>query len=128
MLLQLLQKPLISQHRGFINLGYETRKDWKFDFTLNRQGKKRIPDLSSNPEEYRLEKYSPAYFLVNAQISKTWKEKLEVYLGVENLFDFKQEDPILSSEDPFSPYFDSSLIWGPIFGRNIYFGIRYRMK
>jgi len=125
---QLLQKPLISQHRGFLNLGYETRKYWKFDFTLNRQGKKRIPDLSSNPEEYQLEAYSPAYFLVNAQISKAWRESFEVYLGVENLFDFKQKNPILSSEDPFSPYFDSSLIWGPIFGRNIYLGFRYKIK
>ncbi len=125
---QLLQKPLISQHRGFLNMAYETRKYWKFDLTLNRQGKKRIPDLSSNPEKHQLEKYSPAYYLVNAQVSKTWKEKYEVYLGVENLFDFKQKNPILSSEDPFSPYFDSSLIWGPIFGRNIYLGFRYKMK
>lgn len=125
---QLLQKPLISQHRGFLNMAYETRKYWKFDLTLNRQGKKRIPDLSSNPEEYQLEKYSPAYYLVNAQVSKIWREKYEVYLGVENLFDFKQKNPILSSEDPFSPYFDSSLIWGPIFGRNIYLGFRYKIK
>ncbi len=125
---QLLQKPLISRHRGFLNMAYETRKYWKFDLTLNRQGKKRIPDLSSNPEEYQLEKYSPAYNLVNAQISKIWKETFEVYLGVENLFDFKQKNPILASEDPFSPYFDSSLIWGPIFGRNIYLGLRYKMK
>jgi len=125
---QLLQKPLISQHRGFLNMAYETRKYWKFDLTLNRQGKKRIPDLSSNPEEYQLEKYSPAYYLVNAQVSKIWREKYEVYLGVENLFDFKQKNPILASEDPFSPYFDSSLIWGPIFGRNIYLGFRYKIK
>lgn len=125
---QLLEKPLVSQHRGFLNVAYETRKYWKFDLTLNRQGKKRIPDLSSNPEEYRLAEYSPAYFLINTQVSKVWKEKLEVYLGVENLFGFKQKDPILSSEDPFSPYFDSSLIWGPVFGRNIYAGFRYKMK
>ncbi len=124
----LMQKPLIAQHRGFLNLAYETRKYWRFDLTINRQGKKRIPDLSSNPEEYRLETHSPVYSLVNAQISKTWREKIEVYLGAENLFNFKQEGPILASDDPFSPYFDSSLIWGPIFGRNIYLGFRYKMK
>ena len=123
-----MEKPLISQHRAFINAAYETRKYWKFDITLNRQGKKRIPDLSSNPEDYQMDKYSPPYFLVNGQISKTWREKFEIYLGVENIFNYKQKDPILSSEDPFSPYFDSSLIWGPIFGRNIYFGIRYKVK
>ena len=125
---QLLLKPLISKHRGFINMAYETRKYWKFDVTVNRQGKKRIPDLSSNPEEFQLEDYSPAFFLVNGQISKTLREKFELYAGVENLFDFKQKDPILSSEDPFSPYFDSSLVWGPIFGRNLYFGFRYNLK
>jgi len=125
---QLLLKPLISQHRGFINMAYETRKYWKFDITVNRQGKKRIPDLSSNPEEFQLKDYSPAFFLVNGQISKTWNEKFEMYVGVENLFNFIQKDPILSSDDPFSQYFDSSLVWGPIFGRNLYFGFRYNLK
>jgi len=55
-------------------------------------------------------------------------QRLELYAGIENLFGFLQEDPILASEDPFGPWFDSSLIWGPVFGRKFYGGLRFRIN
>ena len=125
---ELLQKPLIGMHRAFFNVGYETRSHWKFDYTVNWQGAKRIPTTASNPVEYQLPETSPSFVLMNAQVSKTLLEKLELYLGGENLTGFKQKSPILSSAQPFSPYFDGTLIWGPIYGRKIYFGLRYRLK
>ncbi|MEL7120480.1 MAG: TonB-dependent receptor [Bacteroidota bacterium] len=125
---QLLQKPLLSAHRAFLNLGYESRNYWKFDATFNWQGEKRIPFTGSNPEAFQLDERSPDFVLMNAQISKQWAEKFEIYVGAENLLDFRQNNPILSSDDPNSPFFDSSLVWGPIFGRNIYAGFRYKLK
>jgi len=125
---ELLEKPLIARHRAFTNLAYETKNQWKFDFTLNWQGRKRIPSTESNPIEYQLDSYSPNFFLMNAQISKTWKDKFDVYVGAENLANYRQDAPILASEQPYSPYFDSSLVWGPIFGRNIYAGIRFAIN
>lgn len=124
----LLQKPLTSRDRAFINLGYQTENEWKFDFTLNRQGQKRIPSTASNPEQYRLEEKSPAFFLANTQVTKVWAERFEVYVGAENLFNFKQENPIIASSEPYGDYFDSSLVWGPIFGRMVYGGLRFRLK
>ncbi len=125
---ELMNKPLVAKHRAFINLAYETRSHWKFDYTLNWQDHKRIPNTSGNPEQYQLDDQSPQFFLMNAQVSKTFREKLEIYVGTENLLNFKQPDPILASDDPFGPYFDASLIWGPVFGRNIYFGVRLKIK
>ncbi len=124
----LADKPLVASHRAFLNLAYETRNHWKFDYTINWQGKKRIPFTGSNPSEYQLNEFSPSFYLMNAQISKTWNEKLEVYLGGENLLEYMQPNPIISNEDPFGSYFDSSMIWGPVMGRIIYVGIRYRIK
>lgn len=121
-------KPLVASHRAFFNLAYETRNHWKFDYTINWQGKKRIPFTESNPTEYQLDEFSPSFYLMNAQISKTWKEKFEVYLGGENLLDYMQPNPIISNEDPFGAYFDGSMIWGPVMGRIVYLGIRYRIK
>ncbi len=125
---EVLDKPLTSNHRAFINLAYSSRKNWNFDYTINWQGEKRIPGTETNPVEYRLDEYSPNFFLMNAQISKSWQQKFDVYVGVENILSYKQEDPIIASNDPFSQYFDSSLIWGPVTGRNIYFGLRYKIK
>jgi hypothetical protein len=49
----------------------------------------------------------------------------EIYAGVENLLDFTQENPIIAADDPFGPYFDTSFIWGPTRGREVYAGFRF---
>lgn len=121
----LKQKPLSSAHRAFANFAYENTKKWKFDLTINWQGKKRIPDTRSNPELYQFDEYSPGYYVVNGQISKSWNDRFEIYTGCENLFNYRQKNAILSADNPFSDYFDGSLIWGPVFGRKIYAGLRF---
>ncbi len=124
----LLPRPLTSRNRAFINMAYETTGAWTFDVTWNWQDSKRIPGTETNPEPYRMEGLSPSFSLVNTQVGKTFMERLEVYVGVENIFDFVQENPIIGSDDPFGPYFDSSLIWGPVFGRKFYAGFRFRIN
>lgn len=124
----LLAKPFVSSNRAFVNLAYHTRNYWSFDLTVNWQGKKRIPSTSTNPEPYVRDEQSPDFFIMNAQISKNWNKKFEIYAGVENLLNFKQENPIIASDDPFGNYFDASMVWGPIFGRNIYAGMRFYIR
>lgn len=123
----LLAKPFVATNRAFANFAYETRNQWKFDATINWQGQKRIPSTLDNPTEYQRAEKSPDFFLLNAQITKVWKEKFDVYLGVENLLNYRQDNPIIAADQPFSEYFDASMIWGPVFGRNIYIGLRYRI-
>ena len=129
---RLLQKPLLSQNRAFVNLAYETNNKWKFDLTINWNGKKRIPNTITNPGELRKEFYSPDFFTFNAQMSKSFgnskKQWWDLYLGVENLSDFRQKDLINAANNPYGPYFDASLIWGPIIGRMVYAGFRYKLK
>ncbi len=124
----LLQRPLISKHRAFMNLAYETKNRWKFDYTVQWLGPQRLPDTSVNPEAYQLDGYSPDYVLMNAQVTKDMKDRWSVYLGVENITNYRLKSPIVSASEPFSPYFDSSMVWGPIFGRMAYVGFRYRVK
>ena len=71
--------------------------------------------------------YSPAYTTMNAQISKQWK-KLNAYLGVENLTNYRQKDLILGAQQPFAKGFDASMVWGPVIGRMVYAGVRYKIK
>ena len=123
-----LSRPFVARNRAFINVGYHPKGDWLIDFTLNWQGQKRIPSTQLNPIEYQVEENSPDFLMVNAQISKTWWDAFDLYVGVENAFNYQQPNPIIAAEDPFGSYFDSSLIWGPIFGRNIYAGIRYTVE
>ncbi len=124
----LLRKPLVAIHRAFLNLAYETRTQWKFDATLHWHDNKRLPSTESNPIQYRAVANSPDVLLLNAQVTKSWKERFDVYVGMENITNVRQNDPIIAGDDPFGPYFDTSLVWGPIFGRMTYIGFRLKSK
>ncbi|HZX73697.1 MAG TPA: TonB-dependent receptor, partial [Cyclobacteriaceae bacterium] len=122
------QRPLIPRDRAFINMAYTTKSSWKFDYTIQGLGKQRLPITSSNPTEYQLNGYSPRYMLMNAQVTKDFKTTWSVYVGVENIGNFRLDNPIVAANNPFGPYFDSSMVWGPVFGRMAYAGFRYRLK
>lgn len=124
----LLQKPLMAKNRAFFNAEYETGNNWSFDYTLHWTGNQRIPSTDTNPEAYRTGTTSPDFFTMNAQVTKSFDNGWDVYVGAENITDYKQKQPIIAANDPFGPYFDSSLVWGPIFGRMAYAGFRYRIK
>lgn len=120
----LQEKPLVNKYKGLLTLSYATNlKKWQFDLTTQINGDGRLPSTMQNPEEYRLDEKFPAYTIVNLQITKYFK-KWNIYAGVENITDFVQDKPILASNDPFGPYFDGSMVWGPIIGRKFYAGLR----
>jgi len=128
----LIEKPFISKHRGFLNAEYKTRKvnksQWKFDLTCQWIGTKRLPSTVENQQQFQLDESSPDFFLLNGQITRVANKNTELYLGVENALNFTQENPIISSDNPLNSNFDSAIIWGPIFGRMIYFGIRFTLR
>lgn len=121
-------KPLIAKNRAFINLAYKTKNSWAFDLTTQWVGEQRLPDTSTSPEVYQLTSYSPDYALVNAQITKSFKKGWDVYFGGENLGNYKQDNPIVSANDPFDQYFDTSMVYAPIFGRMFYAGVRFKIE
>jgi len=128
-----LEKPLTPKHRLFANTSYETRilengSHWKFDATYNWLGEQRFSSTTTNPTLYQLSKYSSTVGTLNAQVTKVFSSKFEVYLGGENITNDKQKNPILASEDPFGPYFDSTFVYGPIFGSNYYAGLRFSIQ
>ena len=125
---ELRDKPLTPKNRVLVNIGYVTNFDkWKFDVTGNWFDVSRIPSTGTNLSENIVSTKSESYYTVNAQITKAFK-KFELYAGAENLFSYKQENPIIAANDPNGPIFDASLIWGPVMGRNIYVGFRYKIK
>jgi hypothetical protein len=120
-----LQRPFLAPHRGLANIGYHSRKNsWLVDLTLNYIGKMRLPDSQTNPVGFRMLSDSPAYALLNIQITRNYK-RWAVYVGMENIEKAIQERRIVSPEDPHSTYFDASYSWGPAFGRMLYGGLRY---
>ena len=123
----LLEKPLISKHKAFLNFAYSTLfREWMADFTIDFNGGGRLPNTSSNPIEYRLPEKFDSFVLLHAQITKTF-DNFEIYVGAENLTGYTQPVPVLAYQNPFGEYFDSSIVYAPITGRNIYFGLRWKI-
>ena len=127
------QNPLTPSNRFFLNLSYdgpsnEKSRKWKFDVTYNHLGKQRIPSTIQNPVIFRLDPFSSKLDLINSQITRVFSDSFEVYLGVENLTNYKQNDGIISNSDPFGQYFDATMIYGPVFGRMTYLGLRYKIN
>lgn len=128
---ELLQKPLVARHRGFLNLAYNTHSGgWHFDYTLNITGQKRLPSTAANPVDYQMPDYSKAYMTMNAQVSKTIGKArpIDLYIGGENLTNFFQQHPVIAADQPFSEFFDTSMLWGPLTGRMFYAGVRFSIN
>src|SRR5690625_759618 len=119
--------PFNPKHRVVTTLGYKPLSNkYRMDMNIHWYGEQKLPDTQSNPIEFQRAGFSEDYMLVNAQFTYNI-DKFELYTGCENIFDFKQEQPIIGSEDPFGQYFDTSSVWGPTRGREFYVGVRYRV-
>ena len=125
---ELREVPFNARDRFFINGSYATKYDkWEGDLTIHWYGIKRLPDTSDKPDAFQRADFSESYFHINAQVSRGFRWG-NVYLGSENLLGFTQDNPIIDAESPFEDNFDASIVWGPIAGRMIYAGFRYKIK
>ena len=128
-----LQKPMIPRHRYFANAAYETEiknngSQWKFDATFNWLSEQRFPSTTLSQPQFQLPENSPTVAILNAQVTKVFSPKFEIYIGGENITNFRQPDPIISPDNPFGSNFDSNFVYGPIFGSLYYVGLRYKIK
>lgn len=129
-----LEKPLTPKHRLFANASYETElrdKDqtqWKFDVTFNWLSRQRFTSTLGNPTAYQLPTHTSTLGTLNLQVTRVFSPKVEVYLGGENVTNVRQQNPILGADDPFGANFDSTFVYGPIFGSNYYAGLRFKIK
>lgn len=120
-----MRKPLSSRYKGLITASYETPlRKWQFDFTTQFNGGGRMPladierPLWSNSFE--------SYVQLSAQVTKRFRH-WSIYVGGENLTNFRQDNPIISPENPYSKDFDATLVWGPTMGRKFYAGVRFNI-
>ena len=114
----LIERPLTSRYKGVLNLQYATRMNkWTFDFTAQLNGPSRLPYFMGGG-------VSPVYPMFYAQVTKKFRN-LDVYIGGENLGNYRQPHPIMGADNPYSPEFNSTLVWGPLMGRKVYLGLRF---
>ncbi len=127
----LLPKFMISKHKGLFAASYNWKeKGWEFNANLAINGKIRLTQTTThdpiNHMDVVAQNFAPIFTTLNFQIKKRWKE-WEFYIGGDNITNFKQKNPIINPENPFSSTFDGTQVWGPINGIIGYGGIRFTL-
>ena len=69
---------------------------------------------------------SDIYPMLFAQVTKKLNF-VDVYVGVENITGYTQDNPIINAANPYSKDFNASMVWGPLMGRMFYVGMRYTL-
>ena len=114
----LRQKPLTSRYKGLLTLSYKTPLElWQFDVTGQLNGGGELYDQSSYP----------AYFQLQAQVTREFN-RFSLYVGGENLTNYKIDDPIRHAHHPWSTAFDATQVWGPVTGAMAYVGVRFKLE
>lgn len=123
---KLLERPLTGKYKGLLTASYQTPLGlWQFDVTLQMNGGGRMPSPYTLPDgapswNTRYQSYQ----LLSAQITR-WFRHWSIYVGGENMTNFKQKNPIVGASNPWGTNFDSTMIWGPVHGAMYYVGFRF---
>ncbi len=121
---RLEEQLMVPKHRGFINLSYETRNTrWEYDATLSIFGMRRLARVELPSGALSNDNVADIVPMLSGQITRRFR-KFELYVGGENLLDYRLKDPIINVENPFDRTFDATRVYAPIFGVNVYAGIR----
>ena len=135
----LVEKPMTSRFKGVLNLQYATNLNkWIFDFTASLNGSCRVYNFMEDLKDengnllYKNGR-TPVYPLLYAQVTRRFKG-WDVYVGAENLTNFRQKNVILGSGkdengyvNAFQPSFDASCVWGPLMGIKAHVGFRFTL-
>ncbi len=113
----LVDAPMTSKYKAVLNLQYALPLNkWMFDATAQLNGPCTLPKFMGGGE-------SEVYPMFFAQVTKKLN-LVDVYVGVENIFDYTQENPIMNANDAFGKNFNAAMVWGPLMGRMVYAGMR----
>ena len=129
---ELRPKALTNRFKGVITTSYQTPlKKWQFDVTAQFNGISRMPDGFTAYGDflggYGTPKPITWYPQLMAQVTKYFRT-CSLYVGAENMTNFRQDSPIIGADDPYGANFDASMVCGPTTGWKVYLGFRYDLE
>ena len=121
-----MEKPLTSKYKGLLTASYQTPLGiWQFDATLQLNGGGRMPEPYELADgQLSWDRRYGSFEQLSVQVTRYFR-RWSVYIGGENLTNFKQKNPIVDAANPWGENFDSTMIWGPVHGAKAYIGIRF---
>ncbi|MGB1076203.1 MAG: TonB-dependent receptor [Flavobacteriales bacterium] len=132
--------PFVPRHRAFTQMSWASRlgedgSQSRIDLSAQWVGEQRLPSTAELPSAFQRPEVALGFVQLNVQWSRDFSDAFGLYFGVENVTNVKQFRPILGAEyngqdispQEFDAFFDASLVYGPIFGRMMYGGLRWRI-
>ena len=109
-----------------VNVGHAGRK-WGWNFVAQTVGQMAVPFY----DDLRTDLSEP-YALVNASVNRSFRTERggrhALTLGVQNVTDATQQNPLLGIDDPFGDAFDASRVYGPLEGRRVFLEWTWRLE
>lgn len=124
---ELMEKPLQSRYKGLLTVSWKPMMAlWQVDLTLQLNGPGRVPAYVDADGVLVASHDVPAYPQLNLQVTREFRH-FSLYVGGENLTNYRQPDPVVGAANPWSSCFDPTLVWGPVHGMMGYAGIRMNL-
>ena len=121
---ELREKPLQSRWKGLATMSWKPMMGiWQVDLTLQLNGPGRVPTYIDADGTTVAGHDFPVYPQLNLQVTREFRH-FSLYVGGENLTNYRQPDPVINAANPWSATFDPTLVWGPVHGIMAYAGIR----
>lgn len=125
-------EPLISQHRASLTATYSLRGRihhlGKINLSAAANFYANTPYfVRTSANEMRYEMAKP-FSLVNVGIENIRpKERISLYLGINNLLNYRQNTPFQNASTPFASNFEGSQIFAPLIRTNVVFRVNVKL-
>ncbi len=111
--------PFAPTLQGVFTLGYRIAPlGLSIDWTGRVQGPAALPRFAG------LSSRSTWFTEQHLQFAERIGRGSEIYVGVKNLFNYVQRNPIIDPQHPFGDDFDTARVFGPLQGRRVLLGMR----
>ncbi|HRP07846.1 MAG TPA: TonB-dependent receptor, partial [Gemmatimonadales bacterium] len=92
------------------------------DWTGSVTGRMALPELGGVTE------HSPWFTEQHLQVTTELAPSRYLTVGIRNLFDTRQRNPLVAPHDPFGPDFDTYRVWGPVQGRRLLVAMQWNAR
>lgn len=116
------------EFQGVFSVSYDVAPaDVTFDLLGRVTGPMALP---AYPAPFTRPTRSSWYSVQHLKVTKHLHsaDELDLYLAVDNLFDYRQASPLIDPGNPFSDSFDTAYVYAPMRGRSLIAGLRFGLS
>lgn len=104
---------------GNTSFGFNLQNGWQIFTNFNYTGSMYIDHVPGDDAEQLIIEKTDPFVLINAKVSKKINQRLSIFLGAKNLFDYTQ---------PTRDNSDAAYMYAPLYGRIVYSGFDVAIK